>query len=89
MDGKDNGGNLSLLDVGHFETSLIISKKGINVGAIASMWSPSVELDCVLFTITYSAEVGSFGFGGKADATGVKFGSSIGLGGFIEIEWSK
>ena len=79
--------DLSLLDVGHAEASVNVSRKGVNVGALVSIWSPSLEVDCFIFTLTLSAEVGALGYRAKADDTGIKIGGAAGIGGFLEITW--
>lgn len=57
--------NLSLLDFGHAEAGLEFKNGKLNVGAMASIWSPSFSVNIFGVNIEIGAEVGAVGLSAK------------------------
>jgi hypothetical protein len=80
--------DLSLFDFGHAEANFRYSlKEGSDIGALVSIWSPSVSIDFGWFAITYEAEIGAVGYKYQRDEKSIRFGSALGVGGFLQISW--
>ena len=79
--------DLSLLDVGHVEISASAGFDGFSIGAMASVWSPSVAFEVFGIKVAFSAEL--FSIGAYVNATSNRFsaGLSGGYGGSIVVEW--
>ena len=80
--------DLSLLDFGHAEANLKLDKDGTKIGALASIWSPSITFNFWLIEISYEVEVGAIGIGYERDISSIKFGGSLGLGSALKISWA-
>ena len=79
--------DVSLFDFGHVEANLQIQNSTIEIGAFASVWSPSASIEILGFEITFGAEVLSTGAALTAGANG--FGFSLGelFGYSFSISW--
>ena len=79
--------DLSLLDFGHAEVSAEIKDGQLSVGALASIWSPSISFNLFGLTIEFGAEVGAVGF--DVDVGSGKIGGKLagGLGLSFSISW--
>ena len=83
--------NLSLLDFGHAEAGLEYKDGDFNVGAMASIWSPSFSIKIFGRTIEISTEVGSIGASTSGEFSAgnnkVEVGVAIGFGVTISYSW--
>ena len=79
--------DLSLFDFGHSEANFEISNDGFNIGAMASIWNPSLEFSVWGVTLEIGAAVGSVGIGGKKEANSIEYKIGLGTGGFFKISW--
>lgn len=79
--------DLSLLDFGHAEASAEIKDGQLSVGAMASIWSPSVSFNLFGLTIELGLEVGSVG--GSIDLGSGGLGVSVGgpVGVSFGVSW--
>jgi RHS repeat-associated protein len=72
--------DLSLLDLGHVEASAEINKKGISLGAIASVWSPSISFELFGFDIEIGTEIVSVGAEVEVKSSGISGKGAWGWG---------
>ena len=83
--------NLSLLDFGHAEAGLELKNGKLNVGAMASIWSPAFSVNIFGVNVELGAEVGAVGLSAKGQFSAGKkeIGFSIGGGvGFsFNVSW--
>ena len=82
--------DLSLLDVGHAELGASIGISGIELTAMASMWSPSASVTLFGIEISIGAEIGAVGLGVDADFSldgGISLKGAFWLGLGIGIDW--
>ena len=80
--------DFSLLDFGHAEASAEIKDGQLSVGALVSIWSPSLSFDLGLFTIELGAEVGAAGFEYSYGPNGIGGTVAGGLGLSFNISWN-
>ena len=82
--------DLSLLDVGHAELGASIGISGVEIAAMASMWSPSASVTLFGIEISIGAEIGAVGLGVDADFSldgGISLKGAFWLGLGIGIDW--
>jgi hypothetical protein len=79
--------DLSLLDFGHAEITANSDVDGFRIGALASIWSPSIAFDCFGANIEIGAEVGCVGrkYGFWNNGFEIKSGDAIGFS--ITVDW--
>ena len=79
--------NVNLFDAGHAELGLEMNNFEVNIGAMASAWSPGLDIKIFDATISLKAEVASIG--GKLNRTKNSFSASVagGLGFGIGVSW--
>jgi len=84
--------DLSLFDFGHAEIAAEIKPFSYELGAMASIWSPSVEFSFTLFGKKFSlelgGEIGAVGVLSKKNTDSISFGVAMGLGGMFELSWN-
>lgn len=79
--------NLSLLDFGHVEAGAEYKDDNVKLGALASVWSPSVSFSIGKFSVNIGAEVCAIGVGFKKVDKGFSFSGAYGFGGSLTFSW--
>jgi len=79
--------DIALLDVGHVEASMQIDDYNVEVGAFASVYSPSLTVNIGSFSIGLGAELGSIGAGIEGGKKGLKIAFGFLFGFTLELDW--
>ena len=79
--------DLSLLDIGRAEASAGISDGNLSLSAMASIWTPSITIDCFFFELSLSAHVGSVGGEIKIGPDEINVGAAAAFGASLSISW--
>ena len=83
--------DLSLFDFGHAEVGLEIKDSAIDLGAQASVWSPSVSVTVLGVKTEAGIEVGAIGLSAKGSwnvsAKGLEIYIALGVGVTLSISW--
>ena len=79
--------NLSILDVGTVKAAAEINSNGVQIGAMASAYTPSFSFDIFGVQISISGHVGSVGLYGEFGKSGFSFGGAAGCGFSLSVGW--
>lgn len=79
--------DLSLLDFGHAQAAMGWNGSKLELGAMASIWTPSITWSIGNVDISLCGHVGSVGGTINIGENGIKVGASGGWGVSLSIEW--